>query len=78
MVSMLHMSKSIIRCVSAVCMCMVFGIDSHARIDAISTLTKDAAKQILDLFRMPYGPMKLPQSSQTSLRPRSMPGTGRR
>lgn len=44
MVSMLHMSKGIISCVSAVCMYMVFGIDSHARIDAISTLPKDGSK----------------------------------
>lgn len=44
LVSMLHMSKGIISCIGAVCMCMVFGIDSHARIDAISTLPEDGGK----------------------------------
>lgn len=42
--SMLHMSKGIISCIGAVCICMVFGIGSHARIDAISTLPEDGSK----------------------------------
>ena len=41
-------------------MCMVFGIGSHARIDAISILSEDAAKQIRNLFRTPCTPMELP------------------
>lgn len=61
MVSMLHMSKGIISCFSAVCMYMVFGIDSHARIDAISTLPKDGGKadpeSVSDAI---CPPMKLP------------------
>gem|GEM_PF-1404469 len=44
LVSMLHMSKGIISCVSAVCICMVFRIGSHARIDAISTLPENVGK----------------------------------
>ncbi|MEE6157675.1 hypothetical protein VXJ24_00605 [Olsenella sp. YH-ols2221] len=44
LVSMLHMSKGIISCVSAVRICMVFGIGSHARIDAISTLPENGGK----------------------------------
>lgn len=44
LVSMLHMSRGIISCIGAVCMCMVFGIDSHARIDAISILPEDGGK----------------------------------
>lgn len=44
LVSMLHMSKATISCIGAVCMCMVFGIGSHARIDAISILPEDGGK----------------------------------
>jgi hypothetical protein len=61
MVSMLHMSKGIISCIGAVCMCMVFGIDSHARIDAISTLPEDGGKA--DPESVPDAlcpPMKIP------------------
>lgn len=39
---------------------MVFGIDSHARIDAISILSEDAAKQIRNLFRTPCAPHGAP------------------
>lgn len=44
LVSMLHMSKATISCIGAVCMCMVFGIGSHARIGAISILPEDGGK----------------------------------
>lgn len=41
---MLHLNRGIIRFVSAVWTCMVFGIDCHARIAAISTLSKNGGK----------------------------------